>query len=180
MEFGVVPLNKTAGQNLTRHKTRFGITSFIYRSRRPFHPDRFGQHFVEPFFSKLNLLEGHERLGEVEGEEEKQKGGEEEEKDKVLRDELQLQKLQEEAGLKQAKRTDMIGQLLRSKGDFLNTIDLQVTGSAQYLSGSVSYNYVHNSLQALSGLQAATTRSEVGNKRATCSASSPRVRGCAM
>ena len=128
VELGVVTLNKTARQNVTRHKARFGITSFIYRSRRPFHPDRFGQHFVEPFFSKMNLLEGHERVEEVEGEEEKQKGDEEEEKveeetDKVLRDELQLQKLQEEAGLKQAKRTDMIGQLLRSKGDFFDTID---------------------------------------------------------
>ena len=124
VELGVVTLNKTARQNLTRHKARFGITSFIYRSRRPFHPDRFGQHFVEPFFSKMNLLEGHER---VEEDEEEQKRGEEEEKDKVLREELQLQKLQEEAGLKQAKRTDMIGQLLRSKGDLLNTIDWQVT-----------------------------------------------------
>ena len=179
MELGVVTLNKTAYQNLTRHKARFGITSFIYRSRRPFHPDRFGQNFVEPFFSKMNLLEGHERVEEVEGEEEKQTG-DKEEKDKVLRDELQLQKLQEEAGLKQAKRTDMIGQLLRSKGDLLNTIDLRVNGSAQYLSGIVSYIYVHNSPQALSGLPVATTRSEVGNKRATWSASSPRVRGCAM
>merc|ERR1711963_46683 len=86
VELGVVTLNKTARQNLTRHKARFGITSFIYRSRRPFHPDRFGQHFVEPFFSKMNLLEGHERVEEVEGEEEK--GDEEEDKDKVLRDEL--------------------------------------------------------------------------------------------
>ena len=128
VELGVVTLNKNARQNLTRHKARFGITSFIYRSRRPFHPDRFGQHFVEPFFSKMNLLEGHERVEEDEGEEEKQKGDEEEEKvedekDKVLRDELQVQKLQEEAGSKQAKRTDMIGQLLRSKGDLLITID---------------------------------------------------------
>ena len=185
VELGVVTLNKTTRQNLTRHMARFGITSFIYRSRRPFHPDRFGQHFVEPFFSKMNLLEGHERVEEVEGEEEKQKGEEEEEKveeekDKVLRDELKLQRLQEEAGLKQAKRTDMIGQLLRSKGDLLNTIDLQVNGFLQYLSGSVSYIYIHNSLQALSGLPAATTRSEVGNKQATCSASSPRVPGCAM
>ena len=180
VELGVVTLNKTARQNLTRHKARFGITSFIYRSRRPFHPDRFGQNFVEPFFSKMNLLEGHERVEEVEEEEEKQKGGEEEEKDKVLREELQVQKLQEEAGLKQAKRTDMIGQLLRSKGDLLNTIDLRVNGSVQYLSDSVSYINVHNSHQALSGLPAATTRSEVGNKRATWSASSPRVHGCAM
>ena len=67
----------------------------------------------------MNLLEGHERVEEVEEEEEKQKGGKEEEEDKVLMDELQVQKFQEEAGLKQAKRTDMIGQLLRSKGDLL-------------------------------------------------------------
>ena len=123
VELSVLTLNKTARKNLTRHKTRFGITSFIYRSRRPFHPDRFGQHFVEPFFSKMNLLEGHERVEEDEGEEEKQKGDEEEEKDKVLREELQLQKLQKESGLKEAKRTSMIGQLLRSKGYLLSTID---------------------------------------------------------
>ena len=67
VELGVVTLNKTARQNLTRHKARFGITSFIYRSRKPFHPDRFGQQFVEPFFSKMNLLEGLEKVEEVEG-----------------------------------------------------------------------------------------------------------------
>ena len=182
VELGVVTLNKTARQNLTRHKARFGITSFIYRSRKPFHPDRFGQQFVEPFFSKMNLLEGHERVEDVEGEEEKREEEEklEDEKDKVLREELQVHNLQEEAGLKQARRTDMIGQLLRSKGDLLNTVDLQVNGFLQYLSGNVSYIHIHNSLQALSGLPTATTRSEVGNKRATCSASSPRVPGCAM
>ena len=183
VELGVVALNKTARQNLTRHKARFGITSFIYRSRRPFHPDRFCQHFVEPFFSKMNLLEGLEKVEEVEGEEEKQKGGEEEEKveeKRVLRDEIKLQKLQEEAGLKQAKRTDMIGQLLRSKGDLLNTIDLQVTAWFSPIFIQQCLVHIHNSLQALSGLPAATTRSEVGNKRATWSASSPRVPGCAM
>ena len=70
------------------------------------------------------MLEGHE--GVKEGEEEKQIGLEEEvedENEKVLREELQLQKHQKESGLKEAKRTSMIGQLLRSKGYLLHAID---------------------------------------------------------
>ena len=84
---------------MTRHEARFGITSFIYRARRPFHPGRFGDLLLEPFFSKMQIED-------------------EDEEDKVSEEErmLWLQKLQDEAALKQVKRTDTMGQLLRSKG----------------------------------------------------------------
>ena len=34
----------------TKHKERFGISSFIYRARRPFHPERFSELFLEEYF----------------------------------------------------------------------------------------------------------------------------------
>ena len=90
--------NNNARQ-ITRHEARFGITSFIYRARRPFHPGRFGDLLLEPYFSKMQIED-------------------EDEEDKVSEEErlLWLQKLQDEAALKQVKRTDTMGQLLRSKG----------------------------------------------------------------
>ena len=35
---------------MTRHEARFGITSFIYRARRPFHPGRLQDYFLDPYF----------------------------------------------------------------------------------------------------------------------------------
>ena len=43
---GVVANNK----QMTRHEERFGISSFIYRARRPFHPGRLYDIFLNPFF----------------------------------------------------------------------------------------------------------------------------------
>ena len=39
-----------------RHATRFGITSFVYKSRRPFHPLKFHQNFVDKYFLLLSLI----------------------------------------------------------------------------------------------------------------------------
>ena len=50
---GVVPLNQSKVPKLTRHESRFGISSFVYRSRRPFHPDRLYEKFLEPYFMLL-------------------------------------------------------------------------------------------------------------------------------
>merc|ERR1711972_726826 len=41
----------SSGQSRSpRHASRFGITSFIYQARRPFHPERFDRDFVEKYF----------------------------------------------------------------------------------------------------------------------------------
>merc|ERR1712192_163126 len=45
------PKHDKSGKALSlRHVSRFGITSFIYQARRPFHPERFDAEFVDKFF----------------------------------------------------------------------------------------------------------------------------------
>ena len=86
---GVVPNNNW--RELSRHEKRFGITSFIYRSRRPFHPGRLHDKILDPYFMKHYENEGP-----------------------VLQS--HLSKLQEQASCKQEKRIKFMGELLRSKG----------------------------------------------------------------
>merc|ERR1719290_172124 len=57
--------NNNARQ-ITRHEARFGITSFIYRARRPFHPGRLDDLLLEPFFMLKFLEEEDEENGEDE------------------------------------------------------------------------------------------------------------------
>ena len=47
---GVVPVNYFKRDQITRHEARFGISSFVYKARRPFHPGRLDTEFIEPFF----------------------------------------------------------------------------------------------------------------------------------
>ena len=103
---------------MTRHESRFGITSFIYRARRPFHPGRLGDLFLEPFFCEMEKLENDEDEEEQDEDEEekKEKMSEEEIKKKEEELEIKLQKLQKEAAVNQKKRTSQMGELLRSKG----------------------------------------------------------------
>ena len=89
-----------SGASMTRHEARFGITSFIYRARRPFHPGRLWHLFLQPFFLKME--HDYEEVGLEEGSREK--------------DQLRLARQQEEARVKQAVRGERLGQLLRSKG----------------------------------------------------------------
>ena len=101
---GVLPDSNMAG--LTRHEARFGITSFIYRARRPFHPGRLNDLLLEPYFV-FNFLEEDDEEGEKEESE-----TEESKKMKLLR----LQETQKEAQGKQKRRAVAMGEMLRSKG----------------------------------------------------------------
>jgi len=75
---------------MPRHDARFGITSFVYRARRPFHPSRLYDELIAPYFV-LHTDGGSE--GEC-GAAERQR----------------------EAAAKQARRGAVLGELLRSKG----------------------------------------------------------------
>ena len=87
---GVVSNNR----EMTRHEERFGITSFIYRSRRPFHPCRLYDNVLEPLF----IFQGaDEKMNEIN---------------------KSFESLQQELGfgLKQDQRRAQFGELMRSKG----------------------------------------------------------------
>ena len=90
---------------------RFDIKSFVYRARKPFHPGRLNDLVVEPFFMDPFDNQEDEEEEEVERTEEEQKKLE-----KVKQ--IELQAVQEKALTKQRARTELMGELLRSKGFF--------------------------------------------------------------
>ena len=83
---------------------RFDINSFVYRARKPFHPTRLNDLFMDPNF----MIPSYASCKEDKTEEEKKKLEKE--------DEIKLEKLQKEANGKQKERTNLMGELLRSKG----------------------------------------------------------------
>ena len=76
---------------MTRHEARFGISSFIYRSRRPFHPVRLNDRFLDPLFMTQFKKED-------------------------IPEASALDDVQKEAASKQNRRKNLIGGLMRSKG----------------------------------------------------------------
>ena len=60
MQLDVVPNSNSKDRKITRHEARFGITSFIYRARRPFHPGRLRDLFLEPYFASVEHDEEEE------------------------------------------------------------------------------------------------------------------------
>eukprot|EP00933_Yihiella_yeosuensis_P013632 TRINITY_DN12534_c0_g1_i1.p1 TRINITY_DN12534_c0_g1~~TRINITY_DN12534_c0_g1_i1.p1 ORF type:complete len:488 (+),score=121.96 TRINITY_DN12534_c0_g1_i1:100-1464(+) len=99
-----------------RHALRFGITSFIYQARRPFHPVRFRKNFVERFFICPDFEDEDENRNAKKSKGKGKKKLSKEEKKKQEEDTIKKQ--QEVAEEKQKLRTDEIGDLYRSKGFF--------------------------------------------------------------
>lgn len=86
----------------TRHEERFGITSFIYKARRPFHSIRFHEDYITKYFKYLQPVED-----EDDGLSGNDTGGDTVEK-------IQLE--QQEAQAKGFIRSKELGNILRSKG----------------------------------------------------------------
>merc|ERR1739842_70325 len=78
-------------RKMTRHEARFGITSFIYYSRRPFHPGRLGDLFLEPYFCDMPWLDD-----EDEDEDEDEEGEEKEKSEEEKKEEEEKKKKAEE------------------------------------------------------------------------------------
>jgi len=88
---------------------RFDINSFVYRARRPFHPRRLIDNFLEEFFMTPWYRECIHKTDE-------ENQTEEEKKELKKEEDLEFERVQEEASMKQKKRMEVMGELLRSKG----------------------------------------------------------------
>ncbi len=90
-------------QSETRHSSRFGLTSFLYRSRRPFHPDRLEKNFIEKYFV----------LYKPSAESDTTPTQEDEPHEHV---EMSLKDLQDVAQHRKVLRSEILGQVVRIKG----------------------------------------------------------------
>jgi len=120
-----------------KKKARSHIKSFVYRARKPFHPERFNDLVMEPYFMTdpcLKLPDKDEEEVDDEGNTVTKERTEEEQKmyDEAVRQfELEMEKAQEEALVKQEKRIALMGELLRSKGFFWMASHNDVIGGWQ-------------------------------------------------
>ncbi len=121
----------------TRHSARFGITSFVYRARRPFHPERFGRGFLHKFFVYYDAYDDDseeledQASGNANGDEMEHNDDAKQMEGESLKSKRSLEELQEMAYDRQKTRTEGLGQLIRAKG-FLwlaDTHDLMTTFS---------------------------------------------------
>jgi len=99
---------------------RFDIASFVYRARRPFHPVKLNENFLEPFFMDERGLLYADAVPSLDETKYRQKEKTEEEKQKEMEEkkglEIERKRIQDEALEKQKKRNETMGELLRSKG----------------------------------------------------------------
>merc|ERR1712088_1108428 len=96
---------------------RFDITSFVYRARKPFHPGRLSQ-MVDRYFSKPVFPSECEHEAKLTPEQKKKA-------------EEEFQELQKEALVKQERRNETMGELLRSKGFFWLATSHDIIGGWQ-------------------------------------------------
>jgi len=103
---------------LTRHEKRFGITSFIYTARRPFHPGRFSALFLDPYFVAPDFMNYDD---------------ESDDEDRITEEEKhhRLISLQKKAFKRQKERFQAMGELLRSKGFLWIATSHDIIGSLQ-------------------------------------------------
>jgi G3E family GTPase len=107
-----VVLGSKGQQTSTKHGARFGITSFLFKARRPFHPDRLHEDFLEKYFVFIEKEEDDD--DEDENMEQK------EAKVAPVEDDDVFVQRQQEAKKQQTKREFAFGNILRSKGFFWN------------------------------------------------------------
>lgn len=121
-----------AGPQETRHATRFGISSFLYRARRPFHPQRFADEFIHKFFVNYEPYE-------IEADDENDENGQAQDQhamEAMTEETMQgpapsTEELQELARERRELRNREFGHLLRAKGfiwladthDFMMTLN---------------------------------------------------------
>jgi len=98
-----------------RHSARFGINSFIYEARRPFHPDRFQNDFIAKFF----IYDDSDSDDDDHNDPRRPIGNRLNkawQKTMDAQKEAALRKKQKEAQAKKVSRTETMGNFLRSKG----------------------------------------------------------------
>ena len=121
----------------TRHQKRFGITSFLYKARRPFHATRFHDDFMDKFFVPVDLDDSPDDSEQAveEPPQKKTKNKKQLQADNKRVEEGILLR-QEKAQAKQRCRTKTIGNVMRSKG-FVWTSNLHDLMGSMGVAGNV-------------------------------------------